>query len=229
MSSEKVSFTSSSYKIFSSIVMTITYLIFLYGCRPVVPASEGGRDFNRPFIAFNDASPCQDYGELIPVEKPGILIFDLPFFLRINEEGEIRKESYPATENQIYEYIHSVLKKRYKFFIPEREDPHLKVFTEAMSLFVQRVLNNAAEGKGSPLTWGQKIPNGILDKHIYVYFPLGIERESKHHINARFYVLVANSEGEVIFARCIPYNPNKWSADIEVFKQDIKGKLPLVE
>jgi hypothetical protein len=159
------------------------------------------------------------------VIKSAVVILKLPFFLRINEEGKIGKETYPATENQIDEYLRSVLEKRYKLFIPNKQYPHMQFIAE----FFQGVLDRAAQGVDSPLTWGHVIPAGIIDKDTYIYFPFGIERESKHHIRARFYVLIANSEGKVIFTRCLSYNPNQWSLNIGYFKRDVKGKLPLVE
>jgi hypothetical protein len=156
--------------------------------------------------------------------KSGVVILKLPFLLRIYEEGQISKESYPATENQIDEHLQSALEKRYKVLIPNKQYPHMQIIAG----WFKGALERAAKGTEPPLAWGQNIPEGTLDKGTYIYFPLGIERESRAHINARFYVLIANHEGKVLFARCVPYNPNLWSLDAKYFKEDIEGKLPLL-
>ncbi len=190
-----------------------------------IPEGEPSGRIDRPFIAFKDATPCQDYGDLTAVLRSEAKVLQCPFTIMNNDDGKIGKLHYPATEDKIDEYITKALQASQKL-LPDKE---LAGRTESIVKYVLSVLSKAALGKGSPLEWDGDIPEGVLDKDMYVYLPIGIGRESKHHVNARFYTLIANSQGKIIFARCIPYNPNQWSGDIEVFKRDVKGKLPLVE
>jgi hypothetical protein len=190
----------------------------------VIPESQPPGKIDRSFIAFKDASPCRDYGDLAPVLKSDAKVLQFPFCVRNNEEGEIERQGYPLTEGKIDEYIAKALQSSQKLFVPDKD---FMSRAEVISKYFLDVLSNAALGKGSPLEWGGNIPEGVLDKNLYIYFPIGIGRESKHHVNARCYILIADFQGKIIFARCIPYNPNEWSADIEVFKRDVKGKLPL--
>ena len=180
---------------------------------------------NRSFLTFKDAAPCGDHGDISPVRNPDSIILKFPFLIRLDEEGKIVKESYPRTENEIDKYIVAAIRVRNMVIVPSQQSPYYPV----LGKYLQDVVNTVGGRTDSPLEWGRKIPEGTLEKNTYIYFPVGIERESRQPTSARFYVLIGNSEGRIIFARCIPYNPDLWSADIDFFKRDVKGKLPLAD
>ena len=178
---------------------------------------------NSSFIGFKDTAPCGDYGDMTPARNPDSTILKFPFLTRLDDEGRIVKQSYPKTEIEIDKHINAALRVHHKVVIPNKQDPYLPV----LGKYLQDVINTVGGRTDSPLEWGRKIPEGTLEKNTYIYFPVGIERESQERANARFYVLIADSEGKIIFARCIPYKPDFWSDNIEFFKRDVNGKLPL--
>jgi hypothetical protein len=91
------------------------------------------------------------------------------------------------------------------------------------------LLNDILSGKGNPLDWGQNASIDIEDTTSIIYIPFAIEREAQHNVRARFYTLIANSKGKIIFCRCFDYDPQIWSKDFNAFANDVEGKLPLAK
>jgi len=149
------------------------------------------------FVSFADASSCVDYGNLNFANDHDITLIPLPFLIRLNEEGKIAKHYYPFTENKIDRYIVDSIASKNNVVIIDEKHPRV----DAIKLFLQGVMSNVGGRTDSPLLWGYDIPEETLDKNSYIYFPIGIERESNRHTSARLYILIANSVGKAIYAR----------------------------
>ena len=198
-----------------------THVYLLSGHEDIFKANNSN-EADHSFINFENATSCEDYGNWDLEKIKDIKIIPLPFFIIHHEDGQMTRQHYPATEKSIDEYIHNAIGSNYNIFIPKEDQPLIEIFK-----YIDVVASNTGKQTDSPLNWGYAIPAGIINANTYIYFPIGIERESNRHINARFYVLISNSVGNVIYSRCMPYNPTTLSVDIEAFKQDIKDKLPL--
>jgi|ERR1041385_70256 hypothetical protein len=177
------------------------------------------------FLTFSSAPACHDYGDTSFLAAANLKVHLIPFMVRINREGTIVKQNYPATEPAINQYLRSMLESRFKSGVlaaPVISVDSIKTFSDA-------VLDTAAIGKRSPLEWGQPLQFDRADSASVIYFPFGIERESQHHAQGRFYMLVFNASGKVVCFRCMGYNPNTWSSEADAFRRDTKGKLLLLE
>jgi hypothetical protein len=195
--------------------------LLLAGCAPMpwkIP--------DKAFLSFEDAAACRDFGDLSGLEFDSTSVFKLPFLCRTKYEDKIENNHYSTTEEKIDSFITSKLKPKFKFMDMTGFDTVQK---EQLGKFRQAVLTNAANGKDTPLQWGHPFPPGIIGSRTIIYFPIGIERESGDYVKARFHVLILDSNGNVLFSRCMPYRADEWSTNIDIFKTDVQGKLPLLE
>jgi hypothetical protein len=181
---------------------------------------------NKAFLSFEDAALCRDFGDLSRLDFDSTTVFKLPFLCATKFENRIETTHYPATEEKIDSFLASKLKQKFKFMDMDALDTLQRAKVEE---FIHAVLTNAANGKDTPLQWGHAFPENILGSRSIIYFPVGIERESGDYIKARFYVLVFDSGGSVLFSRCMPYRADEWSAQADSFKTEVQGKLPLLE
>ena len=178
------------------------------------------------FLSFSDASPCQDYGDTNFLASRNLHVLSMPFMVRTNIDGKVRVGNYALTQPTIDRCIQSGLASRFTVL-----DPSVIPASHATDLnnFLNDMADKAAAGKTSPVEWGDNLQFGIIDSSATIYLPLGIERESQHHTQGRFYAVVLNSTGKVLYAKCMGYNPNRWSSETDAFVRDTKGKLLLLE
>ena len=182
--------------------------------------------WNDQFLRFTDASPCQEYGAINNFASPHSKVFRIPFLTRIKYENRTNVMFYPATRFKIDAYLNAELKSRYNLF-NDRSLDSLQI--SRTRLFIDSVAYHATIGIDTPLNWGYPFPSGIIDTTTVIFLPIGVERESAEHVQARFYVLLINSDGRVFNSICMPYNAGDWLLDIESFKKDVDGKLPLLK
>ncbi|MCU7495634.1 MAG: hypothetical protein HF314_02280 [Ignavibacteria bacterium] len=182
---------------------------------------------DQSFIAFNDCSSCSDFGNTGMLSKSTKNIILLPFSVTtVYENGKKELVHYPATESGIMGHLKTLLGENNQTV--ELIDKDTDNFDRYLKYYGQ-ILDDCYSGKATPLGWGESASIELKDTTSVIYIPFAIEREAQHHVNARFYVLVADSRGKVIFSRCIGYNPILWSADINSFINETKGILPLTE
>ena len=178
------------------------------------------------FLLFSNANPCGDYGDSTRLSQAFSKINLIPFFaFTCYDNGRTSLVKYPLTESRIQEHIWLLLAGNLKNTI--RIEKSAKDFDTYLDYFT-KVAENARKGDGSPLTWGAPLTLAGLDSTAIIYIPIGIERESQRHVQARFYVLLANCRGQIFFARSFEYRPDKWSKDLKSFASDVEGRLPLV-
>ena len=182
--------------------------------------------WNDQFLRFSDASPCQENGTFSSLASRHVKIFRIPFLTRIKYENRTNVMYYPETRSKIDAYLSTELKSKYDLFDVRSLD---SLQLSRARLFIDTVAYHATIGIGAPLNWGARFPSGIIDTTTIIYLPVGVERESAEHVQARFYVLLINSSGQVFYSTCLPYNAGEWSSDIESFKNDVNGKLPLLK
>jgi hypothetical protein len=181
---------------------------------------------DKAFLSFEDAAACRDFGDLSAMEFDSISIVQLPFLCMTKDENRIGKKSYPATESRIDSFLSAKLKPRFKLIAMSNGD---SLKGTLVNDFIEAVLTKAANGKGNPLQWGGVFPPDLIGSRTIVYFPFGIERESGEYVRARFFVLIFDPIGNVLFSRCMAYHPEEWSADFNIFKSEVQGNLPLLE
>lgn len=188
---------------------------------PVTPALEGT---NLGFLRFEDALPVGDAGGYDSI-KVGDTLMIFPFTIQRNNEWKVSGDMYPATQAFVSKYVEFALARKFVLATPDSGS----TFAPLISHYALDLLHELDSARGTPLSWGGLLPPGASNPHTYFYFPFAVERESKNQMTARFYVLIANHLGEIMFARSMKYDPAKWSSNIEVFKREINDRLPLAE
>lgn len=180
---------------------------------------------NSAFISFSDCYICNDYGDVNSLSKQKTKINLVPFFaFTVYADGTNEVVHYPITESRITPHFLNLL-EGYDWnanLIVKDSDDYKKYFKYYTDLF-----NDFIRGKGNPLTWGQNASIELNDTSSVIYIPFAIEREAQHNVRARFYTLIANSKGKIIFSRCFDFEPQIWSRDFNSFANDIEGRLPL--
>ncbi len=177
------------------------------------------------FMSFSDAMACENYGDIDLIISPDGLIV-LPFIVMNHEEGEaVSSTAYVKTSESIGLYFLDALANKHELYMPKDVESQA---VENLINFTKEVGLKAGAATGTPLDWGHQF-NEITNENIYVYLPIGVERESSEYVTARLYVLIANNSGDIVYAQCMPYNPIEWATSKSAYEADLDGRLPLTK
>lgn len=177
------------------------------------------------FISFDDCYPCIDLGNLNSLSKTNTKINLLPFFIyTVSPDGRHNVIDYPIIESRMKPHFQRLLKSyNWRVNYISNESDNLNACVN----YYGDLLTDIISGKGNPLDWGKKTSIDLEDTNSIIYIPFAVEREAQHHVNGRFYVLIADSKGKIQFCRCFDYNPLEWSSHFNSFANDIEKRLPL--
>ena len=177
------------------------------------------------FISFKDCYPPKDYGNIDSIAKHINTIDLIPFFpVTAYKDSLWNVDEEQITANRIRKYILAQIKKNNKdvIFVDKSFDDYKKYLN-----YTTDILKKASLGKGNPLDWGENLELNTMDPSAIIYMPIAVERESQRSKKGRFYILLANMKGKILFSRSINYDPAVWSYHYSKFVEQAGPKLPL--
>ena len=181
---------------------------------------------NLTFLSWDDAEACGDFGDTAMIPRNLSKIHLIPFFVLTAHDDSISGvDNYPVTESRIRSHFLLMLRTTHR---PVEQIERDSRNFHAILDYYYAVGKKATRGIGSPLEWSSPIAAGLLDTSSVIYIPMAVERVSQRSVQARFYALIADSRGRIIFARCFKYDAERWAKEFNRFADDVEGRLPIV-
>ena len=167
------------------------------------------------------------YSEILAPPDTSFISFKdcYPFFpVTAYKDSMWNVDEEQITANRIRKYILAQIKKNNKdvIFVDKSFDDYKKYLN-----YTTDILKKASLGKGNPLDWGENLELNTMDPSAIIYMPIAVERESQRSKKGRFYILLANMKGKILFSRSINYDPAVWSYHYSKFVEQAGPKLPL--
>jgi hypothetical protein len=181
---------------------------------------------NEEFLEFSDVPVAGDYGDESDVKSDKPPVVRLPFLCLTRSVTSLDRSNYMWTGKAIDDYFKAALEPRYSCVDARTLDSNA---ANAVGRFAQALAESAAFSARPPTAWGRPLPAGAVDPKAVLFLPIGIERESAVILRGRFYMILCNASGDVLFCRCIKYDPSKWFATIDDVKSALWGKVALAE
>jgi hypothetical protein len=181
---------------------------------------------NMNFLSWDDAEACGDFGDTAMIPRTLSKVHLIPFsILTAHDDSLSGVDNYPVTESRIRSHFLMLLRTTHRPVEQiERDSRNFHVIAD----YFVAVGKNATRGTGSPLGWGRPIAAGLLDTSSVIYIPMAVERVSQRTVQPRFYALIADSKGRIIFARSFKFDAEKWAKEFNGFADDVEGRLPIV-
>jgi len=190
------------------------FLVFLSGCA----------------VARLLTSP-KDYGSLAAFEgtKPKVLL--IPFHSFIIKDGKYRSttDNYPSLEMSLWMYLR--IRDNCFVLYPDSTRGHFSdtgtTEYEATRRFVNALMTSVLENPDSVHLWRTEAFETAVDTAALFYFPLNLERLRGDDYDSRFFTIIANSKGHIVFVRMIDdYKPGMWAKDYRHFAGDTRNRMP---
>jgi hypothetical protein len=177
--------------------------------------------------------PPVEHGSLASFEgkKPKIILGKFTAYQVKNDNWRPSTQYYES--NYISNIIYLRIKDNCEIIYPDTNNNFFRdtssIASRSLSVIANGIVFSMLSNPDSLQYWKCSTPIQDIDSNTYFYLPVLLENMSGDDYNPKFYTLIINNKGTIVYSQMIHkyFKPGMWAKDYMQFEGDTRGIMPL--